>query len=409
MVETKKKILVFNILPLFPQKAMNLVRTLHMIKSLSRHFDVDVITGYWNKNELPDQFSGFENIKAVNFIPLNQIKRHDKPLMLRLIQVYELVINKLFDVDKEYTFGKLLQKSLLKQIHKENYDFIISNYWQYSSFFKYLPKGKPVKILDTHYSVIENIEVLRKNGYAGQDSRKKSKELNRSILFEEQIIKISDVILSLSKNAYLDFKNKFPAKNHFFVADGNDINHFTQKMGMPDENTILFYGSMGSKQNQGAFKRFYYNILPLIKAEIPDLKVLVVGAKPPEWIQKLHDGNKIIVTGFVDDVRDYLKKGLVMLLPLEIGSGFRGRIVEVMAMGIPVIGTHNALDSIEMISGKHGLVTDSNQEMASFAIKLIKDPQLRKQFSDSALEFVQENYSIEATFDKLTEYLLHYE
>ena len=53
-----------------------------------------------------------------------------------------------------------------------------------------------------------------------------------------------------------------------------------------------------------------------------------------------------------------------MILPMSIAGGFRTRVVEVMAMGVPVIGTHNALDCLEMENGIHGFITDNDSEMA---------------------------------------------
>ena len=166
---------------------------------------------------------------------------------------------------------------------------------------------------------------------------------------------------------------------------------------------------MGSNQNKKALYKFWYKILPLIKKEISDIKVLIVGNSPPCSIKKLDNRKDVIVTGYVNDIREYLSKAYLMILPLEIGSGFRGRVIEVMAMGIPVIGTHNALDSIEMTNGIHGYISDIDEEMAEYSIKLLKDNNLRRTISNNCIKFVSEKYSIEATFGELSKYFLKLE
>ncbi len=172
----------------------------------------------------------------------------------------------------------------------------------------------------------------------------------------------------------------------------------------PQEKTLLFFGNMGNQQNKHAFSRLWNRIVPLLRKQIPDLKLLVVGSNPPEEVKKLHDGEKVIITGFVEDPREHLSKATLMILPLESSSGFRGRMVEVMAMGLPVIGTHNALDSIEMTDGVHGFITDSDEEMVATAVRLMKKPQLRQKISAECKKFVYEKYSIEATTGKLSAY-----
>jgi glycosyltransferase involved in cell wall biosynthesis len=162
---------------------------------------------------------------------------------------------------------------------------------------------------------------------------------------------------------------------------------------------------MGSQQNILAFNRFYNNIWPEILNKLPDSRMIVVGNNPPESIKKLHDNNQIIVTGFVEDVRPWLSKAQLMILPMEIGSGFRGRVVEVMAMGIPVVGTHNALDSVEIETGVHGCISDDNEVLIDYCVQLLTDHEFRLNNSDACRQLAIEKYSIEATFGRFAEYL----
>ena len=403
----KRKILLINPISLFPTIAMNQVRTLHMIKSLSRFFDIDVLTPVVSIEESSLSRQKFSDL-GINFSELKSKKHRSNIIRKRWRQVVERIHYYALGTDKGFVAGKSFEKEILTFIKKSRYDYIISNYWEISDFFRQI-NDCGIKILDTHYAVKENIEVLAGKGYYNSSSFFKNRELKNSLKSETEIIQASDIILSLSSKCYSIFLKDHPLKKHILIPDGNDINYYSPAFGEPEPDTILFYGSMQSLQNIGAFKRLYHEILPLIKIHVPDVRLLVVGNAPPPEILNLHNGKNIVVTGFVEDVRPWLAKGSLLILPLEIGSGFRGRIVEVMAMGIPVAGTHNALDSLDMVSGEQGLISDSDTEIADFSIRLLKDKELRKIFSLACRHFAVEKYSIESTFDKFTRYLTNRE
>lgn len=406
--KTMEKILVINPVPLFPTKAMNQVRTLNMIKSLKTAFHVDVLTPYTSKASYKQLVDLHNNI-GVHFIGIKSQKSSDNIVKKRINQLCDKALCLLLGKDMDYINGMRYEKAIQGLIDDSNYDFVISNYWEFSGFFRKVKNKFSVKILDTHYAVQENIEIFKRNRYKNNLTFLKNRELRNSLKLECLVADKSDIIVSLSNKSEAIFRKLFPSKVHIMIPDGNDIEHFASKIGNPEPNTILFYGSMSSHQNQGAFFRLYNNILPLIKEIIPEMKLLVVGSNPPLSILQLNGFNGVHVTGYVEDVRDWLSKGMCMILPLEIGSGFRGRVIELMSMGIPVIGTHNALESIGMKSGIHGLISDNDKEMAEFAIKLLKDKKIRETISGNCLKFVREKYSLEATFDFFTKFLRNYQ
>ena len=123
------------------------------------------------------------------------------------------------------------------------------------------------------------------------------------------------------------------------------------------------------------------------------------------WLQTLAtDDPSLKVTGFVEDVRPVFKKCAACLLPLESGSGFRGRTVELLASGVPVVGTTNALQSVRISHRVNGIIADTDEELVQWSLKLLADKDLRRNISFTGKEFVESNYSLEATFGKLSEY-----
>jgi glycosyltransferase involved in cell wall biosynthesis len=99
-----------------------------------------------------------------------------------------------------------------------------------------------------------------------------------------------------------------------------------------------------------------------------------------------------------------LAKATVMVLPLNVAGGFRSRSIEVMAMGIPIVGTSQALSNLELENGKHGYISDFDNEIANYLIKLLTNIGQLQKMSKACKEFVTKKYSIETTYGKLSNF-----
>jgi glycosyltransferase involved in cell wall biosynthesis len=398
-----KKILIVNGGPIYPVEAMNQMRTHNMIRSLSKDFSVGLLTPYVDHESLDASHKALQVMEG-EYISLKSVKHKKNIFKKRAVQSLEYFNYIILGIDREVTANKWNNKEIIRIIKEKGYRIVISNYWEASLYFRDL--GDEIyKILDPHYAVCENIDILNKGKNSGVKYFLEKRRLSNNIKMEREVIAASDLLLPLSVRNQEEFLKIAPGKPMLQISDGADLEHYLSYHAKPDPRTILFYGAMGSAQNRGAFRRFYYNIFPQLKTEFPDIRLIVVGSRPSEEIKALHDSEKVIVTGFVEDVRPWLSQAWFTVIPLELGSGFRGRVIELMAMGIPVVGTHNALDSIPIETGKHGFVSDSNEELTSYCFELIKNPDLRHNISLNAKDFVKVNYSLESTFGKLREHL----
>lgn len=386
---------------IYPIKAMNQMRTHNMMRMLATDYLVDLATPTTSIQEVESSIFSMDKISG-RFINLGSLKPQNNKLKKRLTQLYEYANYYICGTDREVSHNKLYQNKIVALAN--SYDIVISNYWEASLFFRKLG-GDIIKILDPHYSVAENFEVANNYQHSWLKEKLELRKLKKNLKLEEEVLNYSDAALPLSKRGLEEFRKIDQNKPLLLVPDGNDLDYYLEYKPNPDPKTILFYGSMGSHQNVQAFFRFYNNIHPELKREFPDLKLLVVGANPAESIKVLNNGNDIIVTGFVDDVRPYLAKAWLKIIPLEHGSGFRGRIVELMAMGIPVIGTHNALDSVGFENGQGGFISDGNDELVETTLRMLKEPDFRNTISEEAIKFVKMNYSLEATFGKISNFL----
>jgi glycosyltransferase involved in cell wall biosynthesis len=177
------------------------------------------------------------------------------------------------------------------------------------------------------------------------------------------------------------------------VPNGVDTEYFTPRAD-PGTRTILFCGSMDMHPNQEAMEYFLRQIWPRIVAQAPDVNLQVVGRKPPEWLNEVaRTDPRIQVTGFVDDVRPYFQKAAVCICPILSGGGTRLKILDSLAMGVPVVATSFAASGLSLGHDKHLLLADTEEQFAEYTLHLLSDLSLRSRLASAGAERVNQVYS----------------
>ena len=401
----RKKILIYSGTGLFPKIMASQDRVINMIIELSKKHEVDLVMRYRKDSEVKetrDQIGKYLNqfypIKAVN--PENSSFRRK----------YFGIIYKARSYITEFPLAFFYQnhpkhhEEVLNLIANNHYDIFQTEYWYFGEIFSKI-KTKTLKVIDMHMLSYEDLYLYALEKYSGRIPKSVKKRIEKTRRKEIEVLNQADLLIPISKDDLSKLERLGMGDKSIIIHTGQDIRYFSEYAGNPQEKTIIFYGSMGGQQNIIAFKRFWKKIYPMVVKSIPDVKVVVIGSHPPEEIKALEKENKnVTITGFVDDVREYISKGKVMILPLEVGVGFRSRVVEVMAMGVPVVGTHNALDNIEMENAVHGFISDSDDEMAEALVKILKNKKLFDTLSANCRKFSEEKFSIEKTYGKLSDY-----
>ncbi|MFQ6082773.1 MAG: glycosyltransferase family 4 protein [Candidatus Aminicenantia bacterium] len=379
-----------------------------MIKTFFKEHIVDVVTYISSKKQLEESKKKLIGV-CHNFYPILVPNRKENKLGRFYYRLNYEIQRKVNHISSRFFYRSM--PKLIKQIAEiaetNRYDIVQITHWYQGELFNKL-FYKPFFSIDTQDVHFDKKEKELKSKYGNKISKSHSLELEKYKKQELKYTGLADLIISISSNDKIFFENYFPTKKHILIPSGVDLEHFNNvKKNYSQNKTILFYGGMGSKQNINAFYRLWEDILPIIKNKIPEVKLKVVGSNSPESIKRLNNGRDVIVTGYVEDVRNHISQTDIMILPMEIAGGFRCRVVEVMAMGIPVIGTHNALDCIGLEHGKHGFISDNNNEMAEYAVNLLNNNKLMDKLSENCIEFVRENYSFEKTYRKLSEYYMN--
>lgn len=194
-----------------------------------------------------------------------------------------------------------------------------------------------------------------------------------------------------------------PGARGDWFPNGVDLEFFQPRVADYDPDQVCFLGRMDYYPNAQAISSFVENVLPLIRADRPTTKLVIVGASPTAAVRALADLEGVSVTGSVPDVRDYLAASACSIAPLKIARGTQNKILESLAMGVPVVASVQAARGLDAVSGEHLLAADEPSEVAAAVLGLLDDPALRSQISAVGRARMESHHSWDGAMAKLDE------
>jgi polysaccharide biosynthesis protein PslH len=219
---------------------------------------------------------------------------------------------------------------------------------------------------------------------------------------EIKILNSFDVVMTTTEQDKEMFRKDLPQKRMVVIQNGVDSSFFEPQTDTPEPNSIIFMGLMNWYPNKHAVLYFLDEIFPIVIAGVPDARFTILGANPPKEILERASPN-VIVTGFIRDVRPYIARSEVFIIPLLIGSGIRGKALEAMAMKKAIVSTTLGCTGIQLQNGISALFEDTPEEFAKAIIRLFRDPGLRRQLGENAYQSAVEHYQWEAKGKQLQE------
>ncbi|MEO6146109.1 MAG: glycosyltransferase family 4 protein, partial [Sulfuriferula sp.] len=165
-------------------------------------------------------------------------------------------------------------------------------------------------------------------------------------------------------------------------------------------NSLVFVGGFSHEPNVDAMLFFCQEILPLIRLDIPDVRVLIIGGSPPQGVSDLAGGS-VEVLGYVPDTAPFLERSAISIAPLRFGAGMKGKIGEAMSYGLPVVTTTVGIEGFGLSPEENVLVGDMPGEFAAHVVRLIRDKALYEKIRTNGWLFIKQNYSDEATVERV--------
>ena len=188
------------------------------------------------------------------------------------------------------------------------------------------------------------------------------------------------------------------------IPNGVDLEYFQPSRASGPgyiPNRILFTGNMSYRPNVEAVRHFVADILPGIRREIPEVQLYIVGMDPSAAVRRLADGDRVVITGRVEDVRPYFDSAAVAVAPMRVARGLQNKVLEAMAMRVPVVASPAAFAGISAVAGRDLLVAAEPEEFSRAVITLLRDPADRERFAAAGLACVKTNHTWSQLLERL--------
>ncbi len=238
--------------------------------------------------------------------------------------------------------------------------------------------------VDLHY-----LREQRAAELAGSSEMARSAEKTREQ--ELRLIRDCDVTLVVSPVEQALLAREAPGARVEVLSNVHEI--FGRRRAFEDRADIMFIGGYQHPPNVDAAIWFASEILPRVRAEIPELRLHLIGSKAPPEVKALGERPGVEFHGFVEDIEPFLDGCRLAVAPLRYGAGVKGKVNMSMSYGQPVVATGIAVEGMHAEPGRDVLVAETPEEFAAQVVRAYRDPALWLQLSDQGIANVQRHFS----------------
>lgn len=382
-----KRILIIDDIPPLPDRAAGALRHYHTLRQmLNLGYKVTYVhlMGKQYTDDAAVKYLSDFRMQGVEFIWFN----------------YEYWYNIRFtEQGKDYI--KTLIDSL--ELKDRSFDFIYIAFWHIAEYFIDLIKSQlptvPILIdtMDIHYLREEReAELVNDNSLKRKAIENKKRELS--------VYSKADLITTVTEADRTELRKYIKDKPIFILTDVHDPRENTPDFDQRKD--LLFVGNFNHKPNEDAVLYFVKEIFPSIKEKLPDVKFYVVGNNPTEKIKAL-TSNNIIITGWVPDVKEYIDKCRVEVVPLRYGAGNKGKVGEALSSGIPIVTTSIGAEGMGIEDGVHAFISDEPKKFSDRVVELYQSKETWQKFSFNGKHLIALQYSSELMRKRL-EFILNH-
>ena len=222
---------------------------------------------------------------------------------------------------------------------------------------------------------------------------------------EEALCAAFDGVIAVSESDAAEFRSAYGLSNVESVPTGVNTEFFrVTDPAAREPKHLIFLGAMDWMPNIDGVRWFANEMLPRLRREEPDVRLTIVGRDPVASVRELHDPEHgVVITGTVDDVRPYLERASVFVVPLRVGGGTRLKLFEGLATGIPTVSTTIGAEGLPLTDGVHLHIADEPSTMASAILSLMRDPAAATRMGETAAHYVRGAFVWDSIADQFLE------
>ena len=385
----------------FPPDNGGRMRTFGFLKELSTRHDVSLLSFHHSRDDVENIQELREICTRVLTVPLTKRQLRKNKRMVQLRSIFQ-------KMPYQYLshYSQMMQQQIFQITDKHDFDIIQV---EFSQMGYYDLHSNSVNILDQH-----NIEaeILYRTYRAENPSVRKLYSYIEWKKFQQTEIDLCrkfSACLTTSDHDRDILKRSSPSLSVQVIPNGVDSTFFRpNKRATSNRNVILFTGTINYFPNTDGLKYFLKEIFPIIQREIPSIQFVIAGKNPTPEIREYSTDPQIEVTGYVKDIRECFSKASIVVVPLRIGGGTRLKILEAMAMGVPVISTSVGAEGLNLVHKQDILIADTPNQFAREVIQLCRDEVTQQRLAKNGRKLIESKYdwkaivsSLEQTYENL--------
>ena len=290
-----------------------------------------------------------------------------------------------------YFYFSKAQKKVDEMIKKHNPDHIYCQLIRTAEYIKKYPTiPKTLDYMDVFSKGIER----RKLTEALYMKPFLSMEYRRLLRYERKVFSLfnNKTIISEQDKNLIPHPNK---KEIVVVPNGVDTNYF-KPLQHKKEFELLFNGNMNYPPNIESVEYLVEKVMPYVWGKLPNTRLLISGASPNSRVLDLAS-SKIVVSGWVDDIRINFAKSKVLVAPMQISIGLQNKLLEAMAMQIPCVTSTLANNALGAKQNEQILIADTPEQYARHIVDLLQNEAKAKQIAMNGYQFVINKYNWQST------------
>lgn len=272
---------------------------------------------------------------------------------------------------------------------------------------------QPALIFDAHNAVWTIVERMRDNApwylkpVAGLEARRIKRYEGKVVREFDHTLTVTEPDRLALQEAVAFSANGVAAQHpHYCVVPIAVDTHLLQPVTrQPGSLNIMTMGTLHYPPNADGIRWFAQDVFPLVRQQIPQATLTIVGKNPPADFLQLQERfpGFITVTGYVPDLTPYMEQAAVMVVAVRAGGGMRVRILEAFARGLPVVTTTIGLEGIDARPGEEVLVADTPQDFADSVVGLLKDEILQTNLAVKGRQLAEKSYDWQVILGKMDE------
>ena len=213
--------------------------------------------------------------------------------------------------------------------------------------------------------------------------------------FERRVCQQADRVVCVSEADAGAVQQLDPALQPHVIPNGVDTEFYRREAVTPLElppHSLIFTGTMDFRPNVDAMLWFAQDVLPLVKRDVPDVHLYIVGQRPHMRLDVLRVDPAITITGAVEDTRPYTCAAEVYVVPLRMGGGTRLKLLEALALQTPIVSTTLGAEGFPVTSGQELLLADEPLGFARAIVELLADRDRAQALGTAGRVFAVDHY-----------------